>query len=54
MESLIIPQKLVHEKFYVHGKLLHTRNCHRKFVQNLLPEIAKKKLKPINRDLNRD
>ena len=37
MERLQIPQKLVYEKFYVHKKILRTRNCHSKFIKNLLP-----------------
>ena len=44
MESLQIPQKLVYEKIYVHEKILHTRNCRRKFVKNLLPEKSKEKM----------
>ena len=38
MKRLQAPQKLVYEKFYLHEKLLRTRNCHRKFIKNLLPE----------------
>ena len=38
MKRLPIPQKLVYEKFYVHEKILRTRNCRRKFIKNLLPE----------------
>ena len=36
-----IPQKLVHEKGYVHQKILRTRNCRRRFIKNLLPEKRK-------------
>ena len=38
MKRLQAPQKLVYEKFYLHEKLLRTRNCRRKFIKNLLPE----------------
>ena len=27
----------MYEKFYVHKKNLHTRNCRRRFIKNLLP-----------------
>ena len=30
MKRLQIPQKVVYEKFYVHEKVLGTRNCRRK------------------------
>ena len=43
MKRLQIPQKFVYEKFYVHEKLLSTRNCRRKFIKNLLPEKLKEK-----------
>ena len=36
-----MPQKLGQEKFYVHEKILGTRNCSRKFIKNLLPEKRK-------------
>ena len=36
-----MPQKLGQEKFYVHEKILRTRNCRRKFIKNLLPEKRK-------------
>ena len=39
-----IPQKLVYEKFYVHEKILRTRNCRRRFIQNLLPEKRKENM----------
>ena len=32
------PKKVVNEKFYVHEKILRTRNCRRGFIKNLLPE----------------
>ena len=41
MKRLQIPQKLVYEKFYVHEKILCTRNCFPKFTKNLLPEKRK-------------
>ena len=41
MKRLEIPQKLVYKKFYVHEKILSTRNCRRKFIKNLLPEKPK-------------
>ena len=36
-----------------HKNILCTQNSLRKFIKNLLPEIAKKTSKPKNRDLNR-
>ena len=33
MKRQQIPQKLVHEKFYVHEKNLRTRNCRSKFFK---------------------
>ena len=44
MKRLQIPQKLVREKFYLHGKILRTRNCCRKFIKNLLPEKRKENM----------
>ena len=44
-----IPQKLVYDKFYVHEKILRTRNCRRELIKNFL----KKTCKPNNRDLHR-
>ena len=41
MQRLQIPQKLVHEKFYGHEKILFTRNYRRIFIENLLPEKRK-------------
>ena len=39
-----ILQKLVYEKFYVHGQILGTQNCRREFVKNLLPEKRKENM----------
>ena len=44
MKRLQMPQKLVYEKFYVHGQTLLTRNCRREFLKNLLPEKRKEKM----------
>ena len=44
MKRMQIPQKLVREKFYVHEKLLRTRNCSRKFIKNLLSEKRKENM----------
>ena len=44
MKRLQIPQKLVYEKFYVHEKILRTRNCRRRFIKNLLPEKSKENM----------
>ena len=38
MKRVQIPQKLVHETFYVHEKILRKRGCHRRFIKYLLPE----------------
>ena len=38
MKRLQILQKLVHETFYVHEKVLRTRNWRRKFIKKLHPE----------------
>ena len=43
MKRLQIPQKLVYEKYYVQEKILRTRNCHRKFIKDLLPEKTQRK-----------
>ena len=32
------PEKVLYEKFYIHEKILRTRNCRRKSIKNLLPE----------------
>ena len=53
MKGVEIPQKFGYEKFYAHEKNLHTQNCSRKFIKNLLPEKRKETCKPNNRDLNR-
>ena len=34
----------MHEKNYVHEKILRTRNCHREFIKNLLPEKRKENM----------
>ena len=44
MERLQLMQKLVYEKLYVHEKILRTRNCHRNFIKNLLPEKRKENM----------
>ena len=44
MKRLQIPQKLLHKNFYVQEKRLHTRNCRRKFIKNLLPEKRKENM----------
>ena len=41
MKRLQIPPKLVYEQFYLHEKILATRNCRRKFIKNLLPKKRK-------------
>ena len=40
-KRLQIPQKLLHEKFYVHEKISCTRNCCRKFIKHLPTEKRK-------------
>ena len=54
MKRLQVTQKLTYERFYMHEKLLRTRNCRRKFIKNFLPKNAKKTCKSNNCDLNRD
>ena len=44
MKRLRIPQKLLYEQFYVHEKVLATRNCRRKFFKSLLPEKRKENM----------
>ena len=44
MKILEIPQKLVYDEFYVHEKILRTRNCDREFIKNLLPEKRKESM----------
>ena len=44
MKRLQIPHKLVYEKFYLHQKILRTRNCLRKFIKNLLSEKHKENM----------
>ena len=36
MKRLPIPKELIDEDFYLHEKILHARNCRRKFIKNLL------------------
>ena len=43
MKRLQIPQKLMYEKFYVHKKILRTRNYRREFIKNFLPEKTQRK-----------
>ena len=38
MKRMQIPQKLVYIKFYLAEKILHARNCRRKFIKNLPSE----------------
>ena len=44
MKRLQIPLKLVYENFYVHEKILGTRNCRLKFIKNLLFEKRKENM----------
>ena len=44
MKRMQILRKLVYEKFYIHEKILTTRNCRRKFTKNLLPEKRKENM----------
>ena len=44
MKRLRIPQKLLYEQFYVHEKVLATRNCRRKFFKSFLPEKRKENM----------
>ena len=44
MKRLQIPQKPVHEKFYVHEKIVRTQNCRRNFIKNLLAEKRKENM----------
>ena len=39
-----IPQKLAYEKFYVHEKILRTRNYRPRFIENLLLEKRKENM----------
>ena len=49
MKRFQIPQKLVYEKFYVHEKILPTRNCRGKLIKIYFLKNAKKTCKPNNR-----
>ena len=44
MTRLLIPQKLLQEKFSVLEKMLRTRNCRRKFNKTLLSEKRKENM----------
>ena len=44
MKRLQIPEKLMYEKVYVQEKISRTRNCHREFIKNLLPEKHKENM----------
>ena len=44
MNRLQIQQELVYEKFYVHEKILRTRNCRRQFIKNLLHDKRKENM----------
>ena len=35
----------MYEEFYIHEKILCTRNCRRKFIKNLLPEKRKENMR---------
>ena len=39
-----MPQKLEHEEFYVHEKILRTQNSRGKFIKNLHPEKRKENM----------
>ena len=41
VKRLQLLQNLVYEKFYVQEKVLRARNCHRRFIKNLLPQKRK-------------
>ena len=45
MKRLQIPQKIVHEKTYIHEKILRTQNYRRKSIENLLPEKRKENMR---------
>ena len=44
MERLQISQKRLYEKYYVHWQILRIRNCHGKFIKNLIPEKRKENM----------
>ena len=44
MKRLQISQKLVYGKLNVQEQILRTRNCHRKFIKDLLPEKRKENM----------
>ena len=43
-----MPQKLEHEEFYVHEKILRTQNSRGKFIKIYFLKNAKKTCKPNN------
>ena len=54
MKKLQIPQKHVYEKFYVHKKILRTKNVYVNLSKIYLLKKAKKTWKPNNHDLDCD
>ena len=38
------PAKTFYEKFYVHEKIVRTRNCRGEFIKNLLPDKRKENM----------
>ena len=44
MKKLQILQKLLYKKYYVHEKILRTRNCQRNFIINLLTKKHKENM----------
>ena len=44
MKRLQIQQKPFYKQFYVHDKILRTRNSRRKFIKNLLLEKQKENM----------
>ena len=44
MTRLEIPRNLLHEKSYVHEKVLRTPKCRHKFIKNLPPEKRKENM----------
>ena len=41
MKRMKIQQKFKYETFYIHEKILFTRNCRHKFIKDLLTEKRK-------------
>ena len=54
MKRQQIPQKLVHEKFYIHEKNLKTWSCHYKLSKIYFLKNTNKTCKPNNHNLNCD